>query len=262
MYRNLKSNICFILCTVILRRTLNVILGFIPRIQQKHLTLRRHRACPDNLDPRDRLLVTPEDDYKIVQCGRSMIEMLGVLAIVGVLSVGGIAGYSRAMEQFKINRTINYLERIVTNIQTLYMQQNSYEGLNTQTALSAGIYPEDKYQLPLGEDTSMYLMPSNDGLFFVLRICGLTVRQCVALSTARWGGNNENGLYAVSLRIAFDAVNIMQQNGKCVGSSGNEQYFFACATNGNNNITFNIANKYCEHEPTNVDGRCIGLFFK
>lgn len=29
--------------------------------------------------------------------GRSMIEMLGVLAIVGVLSVGGIAGYSKAI---------------------------------------------------------------------------------------------------------------------------------------------------------------------
>ena len=27
--------------------------------------------------------------------GRSMVEMLGVLAIIGVLSVGGIAGYSR-----------------------------------------------------------------------------------------------------------------------------------------------------------------------
>ena len=27
------------------------------------------------------------------QTGRSMVEMLGVLAIIGVLSVGGIAGY-------------------------------------------------------------------------------------------------------------------------------------------------------------------------
>ena len=44
--------------------------------------------------------------------GRSMIEMLGVLAIVGVLSVGGIAGYSKAMEMYKINKTVseyNYL---------------------------------------------------------------------------------------------------------------------------------------------------------
>ena len=38
--------------------------------------------------------------------GRSMIEMLGVLAIIGVLSVGGIAGYSKAMEKFKINKVI------------------------------------------------------------------------------------------------------------------------------------------------------------
>ena len=37
------------------------------------------------------------------QNGRSMIEMLGVLAIIGVLSVGGIAGYgteSEMMETF------------------------------------------------------------------------------------------------------------------------------------------------------------------
>ena len=39
--------------------------------------------------------------------GRSMIEMLGVLAIIGVLSVGGIAGYSKAMEKFKVNKIIN-----------------------------------------------------------------------------------------------------------------------------------------------------------
>ena len=39
--------------------------------------------------------------------GRSMIEMLGVLAIIGVLSVGGIAGYSKAMEKFKINKILD-----------------------------------------------------------------------------------------------------------------------------------------------------------
>lgn len=43
---------------------------------------------------------------KLNQFGRSMIEMLGVLAIIGVLSVGGIAGYSQAMEKFKMNKAI------------------------------------------------------------------------------------------------------------------------------------------------------------
>ncbi len=42
-----------------------------------------------------------------VSAGRSMIEMLGVLAIIGVLSVGGIAGYSKAMEKFKINKALD-----------------------------------------------------------------------------------------------------------------------------------------------------------
>ena len=42
-----------------------------------------------------------------VQSGKSMIEMLGVLAIIGVLSVGGIAGYSKAMELWKISRQKN-----------------------------------------------------------------------------------------------------------------------------------------------------------
>ena len=37
------------------------------------------------------------------QTGRSMIEMLGVLAIIGVLSVGGIAGYGKAMRMWNSN---------------------------------------------------------------------------------------------------------------------------------------------------------------
>ena len=38
------------------------------------------------------------------QSGRSMIEMLGVLAIIGVLSIGSIAGYSRAMFKYQLNK--------------------------------------------------------------------------------------------------------------------------------------------------------------
>ncbi len=38
--------------------------------------------------------------------GRSMVEMLGVLAIIGVLSVGGIAGYTMAMNKYKANEIL------------------------------------------------------------------------------------------------------------------------------------------------------------
>ncbi len=39
--------------------------------------------------------------------GRSMVEMLGVLAIIGVLSVGGIAGYTMAMNKYRANEILN-----------------------------------------------------------------------------------------------------------------------------------------------------------
>ena len=41
------------------------------------------------------------------QSGRSMVEMLGVLAIIGVLSVGGIAGYSLSMRRHRANQIID-----------------------------------------------------------------------------------------------------------------------------------------------------------
>lgn len=41
------------------------------------------------------------------ETGRSMVEMLGVLAVVGVLSIGGIAGYRLAMDKRAANDIMN-----------------------------------------------------------------------------------------------------------------------------------------------------------
>ena len=55
-----------------------------------------------------------------------MIEMLGVLAIIAVLSVGGIAGYSKAMSAYKLNKWTSQIQEMITNTQTLYMNQKAY----------------------------------------------------------------------------------------------------------------------------------------
>ena len=69
--------------------------------------------------------------YKNCEKGRSMIEMLGVLAIIAVLTVGGIAGYSKAMEKFKINKVIDDFNMLVMNI---LEHRDSFEKLgNTKT---------------------------------------------------------------------------------------------------------------------------------
>ena len=46
-------------------------------------------------------------------CGRSMVEMLGVLAIIGVLSVGAMTGYSKAMFKYKLNKQAEQINQIM-----------------------------------------------------------------------------------------------------------------------------------------------------
>ena len=48
---------------------------------------------------------------KILQKGRSMIEMLGVLAIIGVLSIGGLTLYRRAIDTHKANSIFDDVNR-------------------------------------------------------------------------------------------------------------------------------------------------------
>ena len=50
-------------------------------------------------------------NFKKSQSGRSMVEMLGVLAIIGVLSVGGIAGYSLSMRRHRANQVVDILSK-------------------------------------------------------------------------------------------------------------------------------------------------------
>ena len=157
----------------------------------------------NNLDVR----VKHDHNNIIEQSGRSMIEMLGVLAIIGVLSVGGIAGYSKAMTKFKINKTADQVSQIVTNIRTLYAQQTSYSGLNNATAISMGVIPDE-----LGTNATTGLLTNTFGgqvfvdgygryhhgvIGFHLSYQGLSKEACVTLASSDWGSNFSSGLLGI-----------------------------------------------------------------
>ena len=78
--------------------------------------------------------------------GRSMVEMLGVLAIIGVLSVGAIAGYSKAMMKYKLNK---YSEQINTVINAVARNVQSFKDIQengtdlTETFIKMGEIPTD-----------------------------------------------------------------------------------------------------------------------
>ena len=72
-----------------------------------------YRVKPDNDSEGADYRVKFENDGFCT--GRSMVEMLGVLAIIGVLSVGAIAGYSKAMMKYKLNKHAESFSMLLNN---------------------------------------------------------------------------------------------------------------------------------------------------
>ena len=145
------------------------------------------------------------------ESGRSMIEMLGVLAIIGVLSVGGIAGYSQAMNKFKVSKTIDQIQTMVQNIRTLYSGQKTYSmSTNTNALLkAAGVFNDEI--CPYGETCSVPMNPYGGSITvsslqddigrtdraFYIAYDSLPNTACVALATQGWG-DASSGLVAVT----------------------------------------------------------------
>ena len=68
---------------------------------------------------------TPRND--LCSVGRSMIEMLGVLAIIAVLTVGGIAGYSKAMAMWRSNIQRNMISKFIAGIIKIKQNLNAFD---------------------------------------------------------------------------------------------------------------------------------------
>ncbi len=160
------------------------------------------------------------------QSGRSMIEMLGVLAIIGVLSVGGIAGYSKAMNKFKTNKVADNVSMLVANIKTLYAQQKDYTDLDNANAVSMGVVPDE---LGTTEDltnafngTVVISQASSttggDKKAFTLTFNGLSREACITLATNDWGSGYSSGL--IYIKAAATTIEAAEDTNKDTGLIG------------------------------------------
>ena len=80
------------------------------------------------------------------ESGRSMVELLGVLAIIGVLSVGAIAGYRYAWNKNKANQIVDGLSKAQITVSTIMRGGSSdifLSGDSTISELSINLLRED-----------------------------------------------------------------------------------------------------------------------
>ena len=213
--------------TGLLRRGLEVILG--RNVINRHLFRGIRGLRPANLDCRIRLCVTPGNDGRLgrwlravcnlintphsaLSChslphgardyGRSMIEMLGVLAIIGVLSVGGIAGYSKAMTKWKTNKTIEQTTNFIDGLTTLVLNQKQLRGTSdeypdvldsgdpgdielfkTLGIIDEGMLVDGELKNPFGGRFYFYI---EDNVVSI-DIYDLPREACMAIATTTWG---------------------------------------------------------------------------
>ena len=142
---------------------------------------------------------------KTDQSGRSMVEMLGVLAIIGVLSVGGISGYSKAMAKFKLTKAQDQITMLLMNIRTAYATSPSYSGLNSKIAIEYNLAPQEMAASTAGTGTlygafggevvveackaSGICGTTTGNTYFGIQVKALGKEACRSLASSDWGAD-------------------------------------------------------------------------
>ena len=145
------------------------------------------------------------------ESGRSMIEMLGVLAIMGVLTAGSVWLIRSAMQTQKRNEVNEQVITLVSSVRQWMGEFDDFSNIENTNAFEAiGM----KNRNPYGGTYTLSVNPANSRQF-VVGITGLNKSDCEYLKTKAWS----------------DSVGYQMSDGKQSGATGD------CGnTNGNNSV--------------------------
>ncbi len=182
-----------------------------------------------------------------IESGRSMIEMLGVLAIIGVLSVGGITGYSKAMMKYRINKTIEQITLVAGNVRAFSAPQKSYKyfrnsngNIDYQVAKKAKLVPDDMWD---GNDIKnvwggYFLLDAQMDKVFTISLNKIPLEACIELATHNW-----KSISAQGIEVAPSVTSIRNYGG--VGNCNQEFPPFHSYIDCNASMPIEKATQYC-----------------
>ena len=116
------------------------------------------------------------------ESGRSMVEMLGVLAIMGVITIGAVTMIGSAMRSQKHSTVNDEVMQIVTGVRSLLGEYNDFSNINNATIFGAiGMSPKNPY----GGAYELAVNPANNQQF-ILSIKGLSESDCLFFVQKAW----------------------------------------------------------------------------
>jgi type II secretory pathway pseudopilin PulG len=121
------------------------------------------------------------------ESGRSMIEMLGVLAIMGIITVAAIQMVGAAMRSQKRTTVQDDVAQMTTGVRQLLGDYDDFTGIDNNTIFAA-IGMTNK--TPYGGKYELAVDASNPRQF-VVSITGLNTSDCKYFTTKAWPDSAE-----------------------------------------------------------------------
>jgi len=142
--------------------------------------------------------------------GRSMVEMVGVLAVMGLITAGAFVLINTSLKAQKISRADDDVANIAANIRLLGGETADYSGLpapegnkseGTQLLKNLSLVSNT----PFGSSTTYSVTRNSaDSHGFVVLLMGLSAQDCLALSRRTWNGAvNQSCNTGNSLSVVF-----------------------------------------------------------
>lgn len=175
---------------------------------------------------------------KTNETGRSMIEMIGVLAIIGVLSIGGIAGYSKAMGKHRVNKCIDQITQIVSSTRALFYGHKTFAALDDSTAdlvNKAHLFPDElgdgSGTNPFGGDVIIKAAAKGTGdskkKAFSITYTVIPEESCIDLAIQDWGKGSRSGLFSIKINDnSVESGSISAATSKCSGENNTIEWVF------------------------------------
>lgn len=119
------------------------------------------------------------------ESGRSLIEIIGVLAITGVMAVSSIGIYSMIRKNQTRTIASHKMEQIASDVKLLMEMRGSYEGISVDYLIKSGALKTDA--APIGGD-DWSVTASSDGTFFAINLTNLSESDCdyFAVAIPQW----------------------------------------------------------------------------
>jgi len=126
-------------------------------------------------------------EYDKAASGRSLIEMLGVMAIGMVMTVAAFSGIQRLRSSMNRQSVVEEVNKFANEARTLYAGGRGYDRSMQANIMGILGMQGDSIPNPFGGEYRISMLGSEEtGRYFKITITGLSQADCIYFATINW----------------------------------------------------------------------------